>query len=159
MEKKFWSKNLYNKHQPLREYDGRKGKWKHRGFGGGSNIGLEKKAKYAKNSWFWGVFLTFFGHLVPILSRNMLREGPKTWYTTRRTSWAVITKGATKKFGQVCSRCPKLGRICCFWKMINFRRLYLLNALTQIFQPVPKLSPEHSFVQPKSGIDDLITIL
>ena len=118
----------------------------------------EKNAKNAKYLWFRGVFLTFFGYLVPILSRNMLREGPKTWYTTRRTSWAVITKGATKKFGQVCSRCPKLGRICCFWKMINFRRLYLLNALTQIFQPVPKLSPEHSFIQPESGIDVLITI-
>ena len=130
MEKNLWSKNLYNRLGNMMV--GRVNE----------NTGVlaavvtlvrEKNAKNAKNSWFWGVFLTFFGHLVPILSRNMLREGPKTKYTTRRTSWAVITRGGTKKFGQVCSRCPKLGRICYFWKMVNLRRLYLLNALTQNF--------------------------
>ena len=103
------------------------------------------------------MYLPQFKNYSGLVSVN--REKSYCKYSTRRTSWAIITSGGTKKFGQVCSRCPKLGRICYFWKMVNFRRLYLLNALTQNFQPVPKLSPEHSFIQPKSGIDVLITIL
>ena len=77
MEKNLWSKNLYNKHQLLREYDGRKGKWKHRSFGGGSNIGLGKKCKICKKFVILRCFFDVFRPFGPNFEQEYVAGGPK----------------------------------------------------------------------------------